>query len=249
MTTAVDHWRDAPEITLSVVSHGQGPLVRHLLHDLRGLNDTSFEVLLTVNVPEDLDFLKHFSDLPLRLLHSPVVRGFGANHNAAFAQARGRHFAVVNPDIRMPQPTLRPLLAALQDPAVGACAPEVRAGDGAREDSVRRFPTVMRLLRRVLLRQRNPDYAWDHEAIPVDWVAGMFMVFRSETFASVRGFDERFFMYLEDVDLCRRLHQTGRTVVLEPAVHVVHDAQRASRRSLRHLSWHLRSSWRYFSGS
>lgn len=248
MSAGTDTVAAAPQLSLSVVSHGQGQIVRHLLADLRQLKDCTFEILLTVNIPEDLGFLEAFADLPLRLLHSPVARGFGANHNAAFAVSRGRCFAVVNPDIRAPQLALQPLLQLLQDPQVGVCAPEVVSRAGTREDSVRRFPTVARLLRRVLLRQRAPDYQWQAQPIRVDWVAGMFMVFDRQVFARLQGFDEHYFMYLEDVDICRRLHRLGLQVLLQPALHVVHDAQRASRRNPRHLAWHLRSTLRYFTG-
>ena len=248
MSTTVNASADAPQLSLSVVSHGQGQIVRQLLADLRKLKDTSFEILLTVNIPEDLGFLEAFGDLPLRVLHSPAARGFGANHNAAFALSRGRCFAVVNPDIRAARLALQPLLQALQDPQVGVCAPEVLSGAGTREDSARHFPTVARLLRRVLLRQRAPDYPGQTQPIRGDWVAGMFMVFDRRVFARVQGFDERYFMYMEDVDICRRMHRLGLRVMLQPAVRVVHDAQRASLRNPRHLAWHLRSTLRYLTG-
>jgi len=237
-----------PQLSLSVVSHGQGQIVRHLLADLRQLTDTSFEILLTINIPEDLGFLAAFTDLPLRVLHSPTARGFGANHNAAFAASRGCYFAVVNPDIRAPRLALQPMLQLLQDPQVGVCAPEVLSSAGAREDSVRRFPNLAGLLGRVLLRRRAPDYHWQRQSISVDWAAGMFLLFSRTTFAGLQGFDERYHMYMEDVDICRRLHRLGRRVVLQPAVQVVHDAQRASRRDPKHLAWHLRSTLRYLTG-
>jgi N-acetylglucosaminyl-diphospho-decaprenol L-rhamnosyltransferase len=237
-----------PLVTLSIVSHGQGAIVRHLLADLRTVRDVSFEVLLTVNTPEDLGYVAEAGDLPLRVLHNEVRKGFGANHNAAFRTATGRYFAVVNPDIRVPAPVLRLLIDALESLNAGACAPEVRSSTGNREDSARRFPTPARLFSRVVLRRRQPDYFWAGEPVVVDWVAGMFIVFRADRFRQVGGFDERYFMYMEDVDICRRLRRLGLPSVVQPAVSVVHDAQRASRRSFRHLSWHLSSALRYFTG-
>jgi GT2 family glycosyltransferase len=128
-------------------------------------------------------------------------------------------------------------------------APVVLSGQGQVEDSVRHFPTFTRLARRVLLRQRNPDYRWDRTPIEVDWTAGMFVLFRPEAFRAVGGFDDRrFFMYFEDVDICARLWRRGWSVVLQPQVSVVHDAQRASHRSMKHLRWHLTSAARYLSG-
>jgi GT2 family glycosyltransferase len=74
----------------------------------------------------------------------------------------------------------------------------------------------------------------------------MFMLFRSAAFRKVGGFDERYFLYYEDVDLCARLRRAGYDIRVEAAVRVVHDARRDSRRSVRYMAWHLSSILRYF---
>ena len=81
--------------------------------------------------------------------------------------------------------------------------------------------------------------------VQVDWVAGMFMLFRSEVFRSIGGFDEAYFLYYEDVDLCRRLHAAGKSVIYNPRVEVVHDARRGSRREFGLMRHHLASMLRY----
>ena len=234
--------------TLSVVSHGQAALVRLLLSDLERLCPADVEVLLTLNVPEDEHGLTS-SGFPLRVIRNPQPKGFGANHNAAFAVSRGAYFVVINPDIRLPAPVLDVLRQVIDQNCTGACAPSVVNSLGRMEDSARRFPTVLRLLRRVVLRDHSLDYRWQGEPQEVDWVAGMFVMFRREAFEQVRGFDDaRFFMYFEDVDICRRLNTLGWIVRVHPAVRVVHDAQRASARQLKHLRWHLTSAVRYLTG-
>jgi GT2 family glycosyltransferase len=237
---------DSPAlITLSVVSHGQGSLVRNFLADLRQGVDVPFEVIVTLNIPEDEVFISEFSDLPLKILRNPAPKGFGANHNAAYRDAKGDVFAIVNPDIRARPLKLTCLLQDLAQESVGACAPLVLSAQGRVEDSARRFPTPSRLLRRALLRRRELDYRWNTDPIDVDWVAGMFVLFRREAFDAVSGFDERYFMYLEDADICRRLHACGWRVRLDPRSAVVHDAQRASHREWKHLRWHVTSMARF----
>jgi N-acetylglucosaminyl-diphospho-decaprenol L-rhamnosyltransferase len=238
----------SPLTSFSVVSHGQSALLRHLLTDLRQLADESHEIILTLNIPEDERFLEDFRALPIRLVRNDAIKGFGANHNAAFALSRGDTFVVVNPDIRAPNLNLRALRAALDAPGVGACAPVVLSSRGTVEDSARKFPTFSRLAYRTLTRRRVPDYRWNAEQIAVDWVAGMFVAFRRDAFQAVGGFDERFFMYLEDADICRRLKRRGWATVLQPACTVVHDAQRDSHRKLGHLRRHVVSAARYLTG-
>lgn len=237
-----------PVLTLSIVSHGQASLIRPLLDDLARLNLVNIEVIITINIPEDEASFKQLP-FPSRLLRNTKPKGFGANHNEAFAHSHGSYFVIVNPDIRLPTFDMDRLLEVMNDPAVGAVAPVVLNGTGEVEDSVRRFPTIPMLLRRSLLKQRVPDYQWRQEPIQVDWTAGMFVVFRREAFASVNGFDQlRFFMYFEDVDICLRLKKNGWLITLQPAVSVIHHAQRASHRSFKHLRWHLSSALRYFTG-
>jgi hypothetical protein len=73
----------------------------------------------------------------------------------------------------------------------------------------------------------------------------MFMLFQSKTFREIGGFDERYFLYYEDADICTRLWRQGRPVMIVPEAEVIHDAQRRSHRNLRYLKWHLGSMARY----
>ncbi|TAL55379.1 glycosyltransferase [Pandoraea sp.] len=235
-------------ICFSIVSHGQGELVAALLADLLRLNvinPSHDEIVLTFNIPEDESFLNAFSSLPIRVLRNHQPKGFGANHNAAFKISCARIFAIVNPDVRLVDFETAPMLGILANRKVGLWAPRVISSDGKLEDSVRRFPTLLRFLRRVLLRQRNADYFAQSHPLVVDWVAGMFMALRRDTYSAIGGFDERYFMYLEDADLCKRLGKNNLQVVFDPRIYVVHDAQRASRRNWQHMRWHCRSAIRF----
>jgi GT2 family glycosyltransferase len=228
-----------------VVSHGQSTLVAKLLSDLDKLEWHDFEVIVTSNLPENSSIYIGRS-YPVKVIKNAEQKGFGANHNAAFSFSRGRYFAILNPDIRIPTLNIDHLLKVFDRANVGAVAPVILSINGTIEDSARRFPTVTRLMRRVFLRQRQPDYLWDNVPIEVDWIGGMFVLFRPEAFNALNGFDvKRFFMYMEDVDICERLWRNGWAVMLQPQVNVIHDAQRASHRNIKHLRWHLVSAIRY----
>ena len=233
--------------SVSIVSHCSGALLPALLTDLRRTLPNESELLLTFNVPEDESFLGAFGDLPIRILRNDKPKGFGANHNQAFAASRGAYFLIVNPDVRLSASPFHSLMQPFVTSCVGACAPRVMSLAGSVEDSVRRYPTVLRLVKRVLMGSRNIDYKAEI-ATPVDWAAGMFVMFRREAFEAVGGFDERYFMYFEDVDLCRRLQQAGWAIIYHPGTSIIHDARRASHRQADHLRWHIRSAIRYLLG-
>lgn len=234
-------------MTLSIVSHGQGDLVRLLLEDLRLLAVPDLSLILTLNIPEAEAWIPQSEDLQVQVIRNDRPLGFGANHNQAFALSDGEIFIVANPDLRLKDASFADLSRGLADPRVAACAPLVLGPDGTVQDSARRFPSLAKLARRVLLRQRKADYPPDATA-EVDWVAGMLVLFRGAAFRQIGGFDERYFMYLEDADICRRLHAAGWKVQYRPCATVVHDARRNSHRSLRHLRWHVRSMARFLFG-
>ena len=232
-------------ITVSVVSHGQGALVSALLEDLARCPGVA-EVLVTENIPNDEIICPQSLRPRLRLIRNGRPKGFSANHNQAFRQCATSLFAVVNPDIRLDSDPFPVLTQAVEARGVGLVAPVVRNSQGEMEDSARYFPTLVQLCAK-LLRLGDGRVSLDSQAPrPVDWTAGMFMLFRADVFREIGGFDEGFFLYYEDVDICARLWKTGRPVLLHPAVSVMHAAQRASRRRLRYMAWHLSSMARYF---
>ena len=230
--------RNEERIALSVVSHGQNALVLQLIGDLERHCAGQVELLVTENIPDALP-------IPQATTRNARRKGFGANHNAAFQRAHAPYFCVCNPDIRLHANPFPALLEALRDPQVAVVGPLVRSPQGSVEDSARRFPTVRSLASRMMTRRFEPDYPCDRGPIEVDWIAGMFMLFRSPAYRELGGFDERYFLYYEDVDLCRRIRSAGRRVVYQPGSEVVHDARRGSHRSPALAFQHLKSGLRF----
>jgi len=232
------------EITLSVVSHGQNALVNQLLEDVQRVCADRVALVVTENVPDEVAIS---TPLPFEHIVNECIRGFGANHNAAFKRCRTPYFCVVNPDIRLPADPFPPLLGAVADKRVGVAGPLVRGPAGNVEDSARRFPTAASLLKKAFVERGQPDYPTDRGPQDVDWVAGMFMLFTSSAFMAVGGFDETYFLYYEDVDICHRLSNSGAGVVYEPDAEIIHDARRGSHRNLRLAMRHAASIIRFLS--
>jgi GT2 family glycosyltransferase len=236
-----------PKISISVVSHRQIYLVANLLQDLtKYCHLLTFELILTLNVDEILLFSAADFPFPIKIIRNPKPLGFAANHNQAFTHANGEFFCVMNPDIRLYSDPFPLLLAGLRDKSVGVVAPLILNEKWAIEDSVRRFPTPLIILCKALGFCRHCDYKVGEHLLYPDWVGGMFMVFSREMFSAIGGFDTRYFLYYEDVDLCARLALRGYKVCLVPKSKVVHQAQRTSHHNPRYLLWHIASMLRFF---
>lgn len=225
----------ARAFTVSIISHGQGAFCVQLLDDLaRNAAGAPARVVLTLNIPEDVR-LDPALPFPVEVLRNDRPKGFGANHNQAFRHCDTPLFAVLNPDLRVAADPFPALAQALADPTTGIVAPVVREVDGAVADFVRPLVTPWEVVRRRLRRTQARLDA------PPDWIAGMFLAFRSETYARLGGFDERYFLYCEDVDICARARLRGLALRIASGTTVIHQAQRASRRSWRRMRVHVAS--------
>jgi GT2 family glycosyltransferase len=231
------------DVTVSVVSHRQNALVNQLIEDLVRVCPDRVTLVLTENVADQTSLAVPPALAAERILND-AVKGFGANHNAAFKHCQTPYFCVANPDIRLAADPFPPLIDSLAN--AGVAGPLVRSPDGSIEDSARRFPTAGSLLKKLFRETRQPDYSAAGGPQRVDWLAGMFMLFRREAFESVGGFDEAYFLYYEDVDICQRLQRRrGSRAIYDPRAEVIHDARRASRRDPA-LAWqHARSALRF----
>jgi GT2 family glycosyltransferase len=232
------------EVTVSVVSHGHARYLPALFESL-GRSPEVGMIILTCNIPEALPTLSVGNQQQLLIKHNPHPAGFAANHNAAFTHCQSRYFAVINPDVRFDENPFSSLLAELGKH--GVIGPAVVSTTGEIEDHARRFPTPLGLAAKLLkLSDGRWEYALGEQCFEPDWIAGMFMLFPRSAFAAVNGFDARYFLYYEDVDICSRLRRAGFSVAVAPKAVVVHAAHRTSRRSLRYFSWHLGSLFRFW---
>ncbi len=228
-------------VTVSIVSHGQLALVRPLLEQLdrhsRAMID---KVVLTVNIPEPELIADMRLGFPVERIENTKTKGFGANHNQAFSRCTSDWFLVLNPDMRFDNDVLAPLIAEAT-PDAGLLTPRILEPGKSAPEQHRNIITP-----REILMRRRAGYAIP--ATPA-WIPGLFMLFRSRAYSQVHGFDERFFMYGEDFDICARTQLAGWKLQVGEKLLARHEAQRASRSSGRHLYWHVSSLLKLWSSS
>jgi GT2 family glycosyltransferase len=228
-------------ITVSIVSHGQLELVQPLLEQLdRYSHATVDKVVLTINVPEPDRIAPALWRFPVERIVNSERKGFGANHNQAFARCATPWFLVLNPDIRFDSDVLAPLVAQAATDS-GLLAPRILEPGKPVPEQHRAIITPLEIVSR-----KRAGYVQPTEPA---WIPGLFMLFRSDAYARIGGFNERFFMYGEDFDVCARLRLAGWKLQIAESLQARHDAQRASHRSKRHLYWHLTSLLKVWSSS
>lgn len=205
------------------------------------LTDLSYEVVVVEN--NSGDDLSDLNYLNLKIVVSPDNLGMGGGNNLGVKNSVGEYILISNPDIIFEKETIKKLHNYFKtDPSIGLIGPKLVNPDGSLQNSCVRFPKFYTpLLRRTAIGSFFPatldHYLMkhtDHNQIQkVDWLMGAcFFVRRREIKDNL--FDERYFMYFEDVDLCRQINSRGQLVIYYPEVKVIHNHTRQSAK----LPWH-----------
>ncbi len=225
------------DLAVSIVSFRTPDLLRRCLDALAAQREQlDLQVIVVDNTSEDgsPELVEH--EFPwVRLIRNARNVGFGAAHNQALRAADARHFLVLNSDAA-PRPGALGTLVGYLDthPGVAVVGPKLRYPNGTVQPARRRFPTVATLffestqlqrlwpdnaiLRRYYVADRDDDTEQE-----VDWLVGACLCIRASATAEVGLFDERFFLYSEELDWCRRFRQAGWQIVYVPSAEVMHQ--------------------------
>lgn len=234
----------APDVSVVVVNHDSGPHLQRCLGALvAAAGDCSFEVVVVDNASR-YDDLRNLHSLVqgLRLIRNHENRGYGRACNQGMAAASSQFLCFLNPDTIPEGRCLEKLVRRIQSlPGAGAVGPAIFNSDGSLYPSCRVVPSLGVALGHAvfgLVWPGNPFTTryqladWDHESErEVDWISGAAMVVRRKAFLEAGGFDEGFFMYAEDVDLCDRLRRAGWRIIYDPESAMTHHSAGSTRRA------------------
>jgi GT2 family glycosyltransferase len=261
--------RELCDLSIIVISYNTRELLPKCFEYLRtAANGLTIEIFLVDNGSNDGSVELVRSEYPeIRLISSKVNLGFAAANNRALKEAKGRYFVLLNSDAFLRPDSLILAISHMErNPRVGLGGARLVGPEEEWQPSARRFPSLLNdFLTLSGLSTRfshsrffgRVDRTWADPSAParVDWVPGAFSIINPNTLAISGLFDENYFLYYEEVDLCRRIKQAGFDVMYWPDIVVVHlggesskkvPADLFSRSGSQLTLWRIRSQLLYY---
>lgn len=258
---------NSPLVTVLILNYGSGKSAVDCVKALRTQSIADqMEIIVIDNHSEDDSIGILRASLTgmqnVRIVETPGNYGFGYGYNRGARYARGKYLLINNPDKRLEPTGIEQLVREMQrDSTIGILGPKLLHPDGTRRLSIRRDPRLIDLVSRRSIAGKVFDGALDHYLMlsadtekvqDVDWVVGGCFMIERAFFSALDGFDERFFLFFEDADLCRRCRTHGKRVVYFPRVHALDRPRRLSGESFWDListrigRIHMVSALKYF---
>ncbi len=248
-----------PDLSIIIVSWNVRELLQNCLRSVLVETKLALQIIVVDSASTDGSpemVAEHFSQVELVACEENV--GFPGGNNLGLARANGRYILLLNPDTIVHDGALAKMVSYLEENSqVGVVGPQLLNEDGTVQSSRRRFPTLRTaFFESTWLQPYAPQSVLDHyyardvaddETAVVEWVMGACLMTRQEVVGQVGGLDEKYFMYSEELDYCRRIHEAGWQVVYYPRAQVTHLSGKSSEQAVtqRHINFN-RAKLRYF---
>ena len=246
--------QEEKHITASIVVYKEDPAQLQKIIDTFLEYPFSIKIYIIDNSPTALLKEKINGDR-IDYLFSGTNLGFGRGHNSILdhLKQQSQYHLILNPDICFSSKILKKLTDQLQkDKQLSMVAPKVFYPSGELQYTARKFPTVLELFCRFVgvfkIYTNKKEYRDEEITAPFspDFVQGSFMLFKTKDFLDLKGFDERYFMYMEDVDICKKIDLSGKRKLYYPATEIMHTHRKGSSKELRLFFIHISSIIKYF---
>ena len=227
--------------------------VSTLLEHTKGV-DFKLTVVDNMSVDSTPDHIrKTYPDV--NVIEPHTNNGFGAGHNVVLSELESKYHCVINPDISISDDVISKMAAYMDEhPEIGLLSPKICFPDGRMQILGKRNPKIKYLVASRMRGEGEPqgllrEYAMLDENLDVPFeienATGCFMMFRTDLFKKIGGFDERYFMYFEDCDITREVRRTAKAVFY-PEVTVYHEWGRESKKNFKLMLVQISSMFKYF---
>ena len=222
-----------------------------------------FKLWISDNSEKDIlrNFIENFSDDRIKYIFNNSNKGFGAGHNIVLQKLieeneKSEFHLMINADVFFKENTIEKIIAYMRKNSdIGQIGPRIYESNGEINRSCRLLPTPLNLIFRRFFPVKSivekMDYSYEMKwydyksTIEVPILSGCFIFIRTDILKDIGVFDERYFMYMEDYDLCRRIGKKYK-VVFYPKVNIVHEHGKASYKSRKMMIIHIKSAIKYF---
>jgi len=236
-------------------------LFKHSFNDIEAtlsalLREDSVSTVVIVDNGEHCTWLDSFEHEKVQVIRVPVNQGFGAGHNMVFDKFKNQadYLLICNPDIHFDKGEVDALYEFSHSESVGLAIPRILYPNGNNQYGCKLLPSPYQLFIRRFFSIATSSVNEQYELRDADYnkvffapsLSGCFLLISKDALGKIGGFDERFFLYMEDVDLSRRVCDAGLPVRYYPGSTVTHIAQAKSYKSFKFLTYHVLSAIKYF---
>ncbi|ADQ14093.1 glycosyltransferase family 2 protein [Halanaerobium hydrogeniformans] len=246
------------KITVSIVTYNSQDFIERAVKSLiKNLLFIKYKIFLIDNASQDntLSIVKYLAKLDnnIEIIKNDYNIGFGAAHNKVLNFIDSDYHIVMNPDIVITTNVIKELIDYIKnDKKIGLVVPMLKYPNGKIQYTARREITFLDLLIRRFFPNQFKQRQNYHKRlnqikkpIKIEFASGAFQLFRTDIFKQINGFDENFFIYLEDADITKRVNKVSNTIFY-PHNYVIHHWNKESYKEINAFIYHLKSMYYYF---
>ena len=246
--------QEEKHITASIVIYKENLKVLENAIDSFLGSPLSKKLYIIDNSPSN-EFKNKIQNDSVEYIYSNKNVGFGKGHNSILHKltSENKYHLILNPDVRFHPEILEKLVLKMEsNESFSMIAPRVLNSNNELLYTARRYPSLFELIFRFLgifkkFTIRGEYKNQNHKkSFSPDFVQGSFMLFKTEDLLRLKGFDERYFMYMEDVDICRKIDLSGKRKLYFPATEIIHTHRKGSSKEFRLFFIHISSIIKYF---
>lgn len=242
-------------ISIGIVTHNSKEVISDVLDSIKECNIKNLDIYVLDNNSNDgtIDLIRNNYDF-VEIIESKENLGYGKGHNRILEKVDSDYHIIVNPDIILKREELQKMIDYMEEnKEVAILTPKVLNIDGTEQFLPKKTPRIKYLLGRYenkfsICKKWRDEYTLRNEnitnPIEIDFCTGCFMFCRTSMLKQINGFDERYFMYFEDVDLTREIQKIGKTIY-NPKISVIHKWNREDAKDNKLKNEHIKSMFKY----
>lgn len=242
-----------PKLSVIIVAYNSSQHIKNMLLSIEKQTKTAHEIIIVDNNSLDQTIAQIYaSKVKVSLLKQKENLGFSKANNLGVKNSIGEYLMFLNPDTFLMNSALDQLTGFIEDNKdVGLVAPQLIDDSGNPQLSVRKFPSIVGAIKEYYFCIRNSYEPYAHEGddpVEVDSIVGAAMLIPKSVYLNAGGFNDKYFMYYEDIELCKKINQLGYKIMYLPYVKVKHSVGASAKTNPKSASYLKQAAYLYHGG-